>query len=561
MRSSGDLVFKPAWTEDELEQIRRLTYETFVEEIPQHASRSDRLLTDKFEEENTYFICLDQGRLVGMLALRARRPFSLDGKLAEVDSYLPPHTSPCEFRLLSVRPAYRKQRVAVGLMALAWKTCRNRGHDLALISGTTRQLKLYAHIGFQPFGPLVGTPGAEFQPMFLTLEQFRAGLERTLGAAFAPMYREPVNLLPGPVEIQPWVRDAFAAPAISHRSAEFKALLRATKGMLRSMTGAAAVEIATGCGTFANDMVAAHLAGLPGSGLVLSNGEFGNRLLDHAARAGLRHHALRFGWGEPFDYHCVETALDRAQDAAWLWCVHGETSTGVLNDLPRLNEICRVRDLALCLDGVSTIGAEPVDLQGVALASGCSGKALGAFTGLALLFRGDGGGGVVGAGGRARGVLGVGAGAVGEEEPASHRRGTPRALDLTLYRSRGGIPFTLSSNLVNALRASLERLDVPARAARIRVVSAWLRERLAEMGLPVLAPAAHAFPAVTTIPLPRAVPSLEVGRELVARGFLVSYESGYLVDRNWIQVCLMREASITLLEPFVEALRGALAAD
>jgi hypothetical protein len=46
------------------------------------------------------------------------------------------------------------------------------GFDLALISGTTRQLKLYEHLGFVPFGPLVGTPEALFQPMMLTLERF-----------------------------------------------------------------------------------------------------------------------------------------------------------------------------------------------------------------------------------------------------------------------------------------------------------------------------------------------------------------------------------------------------
>ena len=33
-------------------------------------------------------------------------------------------------------------------------------------------------------------------------------------------------------------------------------------------------------------------------------------------------------------------------------------------------------------------------------------------------------------------------------------------------------------------------------------------------------------------------------------------QSAYLVDRNWIQVCLMRDSSIELLEPLVEALAG-----
>ena len=35
---------------------------------------------------------------------------------------------------MAVRPEYRKSRVAARLMALAWKVCRHRGFDLALIS-------------------------------------------------------------------------------------------------------------------------------------------------------------------------------------------------------------------------------------------------------------------------------------------------------------------------------------------------------------------------------------------------------------------------------------------
>ncbi|MFH1763008.1 MAG: GNAT family N-acetyltransferase [Gemmatimonadota bacterium] len=191
MRSRDGLVFKLASTSQELEQIRTLSYETFVEEIPQHPTRKDRRHRDKFEEENTYFIGLDQGRLIAMMALRARRPFSLDQKLEDLDSYLPPHQSPCELRLLAVRPEYRKRRVAALIMALAWKVCQQRGFDLALISGTTRELKLYRHMGFVPFGPLVGTPDAYYQPMYLSLARFQESLEGFLGKVFPELFQDP----------------------------------------------------------------------------------------------------------------------------------------------------------------------------------------------------------------------------------------------------------------------------------------------------------------------------------------------------------------------------------
>jgi N-acyl-L-homoserine lactone synthetase len=90
MSSPGTLVYKIAETEAEFEQIHRLNYQTFVEEIPQHAPSPERRLVDKFHAENTYLIALVDGELAGMLAVRDRRPFSLDQKLPDLDAHLPP---------------------------------------------------------------------------------------------------------------------------------------------------------------------------------------------------------------------------------------------------------------------------------------------------------------------------------------------------------------------------------------------------------------------------------------------------------------------------------------
>ena len=69
-------VFKVAAEDWEFEQIHRLNYQTFVEEMPQHEPSSAQRLVDKFHAENTYLICLEGKKLVGMMAVRGRRPFS-----------------------------------------------------------------------------------------------------------------------------------------------------------------------------------------------------------------------------------------------------------------------------------------------------------------------------------------------------------------------------------------------------------------------------------------------------------------------------------------------------
>ncbi len=88
--STQALQFKVASEDWEFEQIHQLNYRTFVEEIPQHQPSSTPRLVDKFHDENTYLICLSNNRIVGMIAARGRRPFSLDQKLPNLDSYLPP---------------------------------------------------------------------------------------------------------------------------------------------------------------------------------------------------------------------------------------------------------------------------------------------------------------------------------------------------------------------------------------------------------------------------------------------------------------------------------------
>jgi GNAT superfamily N-acetyltransferase len=164
--------FKIATEPREFEQIHKLNYETFVEEIPQHRPHKGRTLVDKFHKENTYVICTDKDKLIGMLSVRNKRPFSLDEKLSNLDSYLPRNRAKCEIRLLSIRKNYRHTLLFRDLISKTVKYCRRQGYELAVISGALKQQKLYEHIGFVPFGPIVGTPEASYQPMYLTIEAY-----------------------------------------------------------------------------------------------------------------------------------------------------------------------------------------------------------------------------------------------------------------------------------------------------------------------------------------------------------------------------------------------------
>jgi aspartate aminotransferase-like enzyme len=515
------LTFKIASEPWEFEQIHRLNYKTFVDEIPQHPSNERQVLVDRFHDENVYAICLRGREVVGMMALRCKRPFSLDQKVPDLDRYLPAGRSHvAEIRLLATEKDRRGGRVFMGLMVASARYLVQHGYDMAVISGTTRQLRLYRHMGFESFGPLIGTPGAMYQPMYLTRERFEEAT-RTLQVSLENEGGDPgevrtggrtVSFLPGPVDMTPEVREAFAAAPVSHRAKSFLRDFRQTQGALRTLVKARHVQILTGSGTLANDVVGAHLSMEESRGLILSNGEFGDRLVDHARR--MRLDFLQWGvpWGDVFDPAEVQAVIDSDRSIGWVWAVHSETSTGVLNDLDGLKALCARRGLKLAMDCISSIGTMAVDLSGVHLASGVSGKGLRGYPGLGLVFHD-------------RAI-----------KPASDR--LPRYLDLGYYAEKNGVPFTVCSNLLYALKMAVEQVGLE-RFAEIEEHAARVRAALAEIGLRVIAPAAHASPAVITIALPAEVSAVRVGDALAAAGVLLSYRSDYLLERNWVQICLM----------------------
>jgi aspartate aminotransferase-like enzyme len=200
-----------------------------------------------------------------------------------------------------------------------------------------------------------------------------------------------------------------------------------------------------------------------------------------------------------------------------------------------LKSISRQHDFALCLDCVSAIGAVRMDLSGVCLASGTSGKALGSLPGLSFVFH-------------AQGIA-----------PAPDR--LPRYLDLGYCADKEGIPFTHSSNLVAALDAALSRFNTDEPFEQVAALSRWLRPRLRDLGLPILVDEVHATPAVITIPLPSSLSAAALGDRLQRHGLLVAYQSEYLERRNWVQIGLMGHCIEAHLEQLVDALGRILTSD
>ncbi|PFR46855.1 aminotransferase class V-fold PLP-dependent enzyme [Bacillus cereus] len=501
------LIYKVADQAWEFESIHKLNYKTFVEEIPQHEETKERVRIDRFHEENTYLICLDDDKLVGMVALRGKRPFSLDYKISNLDFYLQEHgENVYEIRLLSVEREYRNGRALLGLIRFLHRYLLLNGYELALISATTRELPLYEQMGFKPFHTLVGTEEAAFQPMYVTPAMFE---ESSVGGIMTKEY----TFLPGPVDIEANVQKAFSTKPVSHRSKSFQVTMGNVKKRLLQMTKAKHVQIMLGTGTLANDAIALQLRSLKGKGLVLTNGEFGNRLVGHATRAQLHFDTYKKEIGELFIYTELEKIMGTG-NYEWLWFVHHETSTGMLNDLDELNTICNKHEMKLCVDCISSIGAIPIDLKDVYFASGVSGKAIKSFTGVSFVFH---------------------------NHNVKVNETLPAYMDIGMYEENESIPYSHSWNLIYALQEALKRFEVETAFVKIKETYDYMEESITSIGLNLVSPKEHAAPIILTIQLDEDQSSKTVGDALALQGYIIHYESAYLQKNNWIQIACLND--------------------
>ncbi|API93603.1 aminotransferase class V-fold PLP-dependent enzyme [Virgibacillus pantothenticus] len=506
MKESLSVVYKIADLAEELEQIYRLNYETFVEEIPQHETNHEHRLVDRFNDKNTYVVAKRNDEVIGMISVNDQRPFSLDQKLNNLDDFLPEHAIPCEIRLLAIKKQYRGGRIFYGLCERLVDYCLEKGFNMAVISGTLRQTKLYKHLGFQAFGPLVGTEEAPYQPMYLTKKNFERASKLFERMLRKEEQRNHYNFLPGPVEVSNEVKKAWGDKAVSHRAKDVHDVIENVQQQLCRLTKANYVEIAVGTGTLANDMIAAQLTTISSKGLVLANGEFGERLIKHASRFNLSFYTITKPWSKPISLAEIEQTLDKHREIGWLWTVHCETSTGYVYPLEKLKQLCNKYGVRLCMDTCSTVGVMSVDLASVYLASTVSGKGLGSYPGLAIVFH---------------------------QEKLLPNEAIPSYLDLGKYQINGSIPYTHSSNGLFALQAALQQLQ-PERTELFREIC----QEFQKAGMEVLTGENYS-PGIVTICLNPMIDSRKFGDALKQKGVHVSYESGYLLNHNWFQVAIM----------------------
>lgn len=324
----------------------------------------------------------------------------------------------------------------------------------------------------------------------------------------------------GPTPLPDVVREAAGGQMLSHRSEEFRELLRRVIDRLRLVMGGGSGSVlpftASGTGGLEASVVNTIK---PGERvLAVKIGYFGERFSEVASHWGCEVVSWEIPWGRAADPDELRRRLRAMASVAAVLVTHNETSTGVCNPLRELAAVVREdSDALLLVDGVSSVGAVEVNSEdwGIDVLVTASQKALMAPPGLAIL-------------------------AVSPRAMAAAARQTRKPYYFDFWKmadavAEGTTTYTPAIHVIFALEASLGVLltegmeEVYSRHERL---AAMCRDGLLDLGWSGFSDPAHASPTVTSVLVPPGSSATALRRRLETEaGVVVSQGRGEWKER------------------------------
>ncbi|MCQ4575457.1 MAG: 2-aminoethylphosphonate--pyruvate transaminase [Candidatus Brocadiales bacterium] len=355
------------------------------------------------------------------------------------------------------------------------------------------------------------------------------------------MKKKMVLLNPGPVNTSDKVRNALLRGDICHREDDFSRIQRNVREMLtdtfaRKDTHTAVIF--TGSGTAAMEAAIAYSLSEGKTMLVVNNGIYGERMSKIASIYRFKKVELVYDWKELPDLKEIEAALKKDPDIEVVALVHHETTTGLINPVTEIGEICKRYGRVFLVDAISSLGGEEIDLikDGVDICMCSSNKCIQGLPGLSFVI-------------------------LKKEQMERIKNFPPRSMYLHIptqweNQEKDGTPFTPSIPVFYALEAALEELreeGVSDRIARYKKASGILREGFKKLGLRLLLPEEHLSNTITALYLPDGTSYRELHDHLKKEGFVI-YAGQARLKEKIFRVANMGELTHEDLNNFLECL-------
>jgi 2-aminoethylphosphonate-pyruvate transaminase len=334
---------------------------------------------------------------------------------------------------------------------------------------------------------------------------------------------------PGPVMTSEALKAVLLQPDIPHRQPVFEQYVRRIRESLLQLVqaddGYAAVVV-SGSGTAANEAALSSIVRRGDEVLLVSNGEFGERLRGILEVYGYPLHVLDFGWAQPYDLDALRRALAEHPGVTWVCMVYHETSTGMRNALGGVGQAVSEAGRRLFVDAVSALGGEPLDVlrDRIDVCTGVPNKAVAGLPGVSFVIA-------------RRSCVPP----LGDDVPR-------RSVYLNLQKHiewadrAEQTPNTPSVQMFVALDAALQELQgetLDGRIQRHRECSAIVRQGLERLGLRLLLAPEHRSNTVTAAFLPSGVRVEAFLEAMNARGHVLYPGKGALLEQNVFQVATM----------------------
>ncbi len=176
-----------------------------------------------------------------------------------------------------------------------------------------------------------------------------------------------ILMTPGPVTVPQRILEALAKPVIFHRAEDFSVLYQEVSQDLTQQFAGSDKHMSllfSGSGTLANEIVLSSIFNENDKVLVVSNGDYGERIAKMLMLHKVPMIHIQLEWYSIIDPILINEKL-QTEDVTAIAMVALETSTGMLNPVKEIGQLLsqyQDRRISFFVDAVSAFGSEDIDV-------------------------------------------------------------------------------------------------------------------------------------------------------------------------------------------------------
>jgi len=334
---------------------------------------------------------------------------------------------------------------------------------------------------------------------------------------------------PGPVLTSERVKKAALNPDLCHRSKMFEELYKNLRLKLNRLFNANDNYISivvSGSGTASNETVLSSVFEENESLLLVSNGEFGNRLKEIAECYGVKTNIVGFDWGKYPDISRIENVLKKDKSIKLISMVYHETSTGMINPVHEVGKLAKKYNKLYHVDAISAIGGENVDVirDQIDFCTGVPNKSVSGHPGVSFVC--------------------VSKKAFNEVKDVKGRNVYLNLQrHIKLAEEKNQTPNTPSVVMFLVLKEALEELfeeGIENRINRYKEDATIIRAQIREFDLKLLIEDEDIMSnTVTSVFLPEKISVYDFVNKMYEKGYVIYLGKGPLLERNMFQIANM----------------------